>query len=67
MAQVKVIYYPQDPIVQRPAHLHLEPESEQDHKTLERIIQEAACMGSGRCPSSGKILHLQVAIRERGA
>lgn len=44
--------------------LHMEPESEKDQQTLELIFAKFDMDGFGRSPETGKIVHMQIPLRE---
>lgn len=54
--RVKLITHPGDP-----PHLHLEPESDDDRRTLVLAIAAGFANGAGYDPNTGDVIHVQIA------
>lgn len=49
-----------------PCHLHLEPESDADRKTLEKLLERGLTCGFGREPTTSALVHVQVKVAASG-
>jgi len=46
--------------------MHLEPESDRDRETLDRLVNKYRIDGFGRDANSGNVLHVQIRLIRRG-
>ena len=44
------------------AQLHLDPESDRDIKTCERLIADGLASGCGYDPETGLVMHMQITL-----
>ena len=51
------------PTIDQPNHsLHLEPESDRDLATCDRLIADELAAGSGYDPETGLVIHVQITL-----